>query len=260
MTAPLDDVDLSQRVSKAEALSRLEAAPRHLLHLRLYCGGLLEEPRLGPPLLVLLEGWDASGKGGAIRRLVEPLDPRHVTVAPFAAPTPRELRHQFFWRFFPSLPGWGGMTVLDRSWYGRVLVERCEQLIDQATWERAYVEINQIEASLAAEGMVIVKLFLHISDDEQLRRFEARAKDPLKAWKLTDEDWRNRAKRPAYEAAINEMVERTSTEAAPWELIPAESKPTARLHVIEAVIRRLEEGMRLAGIEPPASRGLRYSD
>jgi polyphosphate kinase 2 (PPK2 family) len=147
------------------------------------------------------------------------------------------------------------MTVLDRSWYGRVLVERVECLIDETTWTRAYDEINGFERSLADEGMVIVKLFLHISDDEQLRRFEARRDDPLKSWKLTDEDWRNREKRPAYEVAIDEMLARTDTNFAPWSVIPAESKHYARLAVINEVIARLEAGMRAAGIDPPESRG-----
>ena len=255
MPTSLSSADLSLRLSRVESEERLLRAQRRLLHLRLMSGGLVGDGRLGPPLLVLTEGWDASGKGGAIRRIVAPLDPRHVTVAPFAAPTPRELRHHFMWRFFPSLPGWGGMTVLDRSWYGRVLVERVEGLIDEATWTRAYDEINSFERSLADEGMVIVKLFLHISDDEQLRRFEARRDDPLKSWKLTDEDWRNRAQRPAYEGAIEDMLQRTDTGSAPWTVIPAESKHLARVAAIEQVIHQLETGMTAAGIEPPPSEG-----
>ncbi len=255
MPTSLSDADLTLKLSQSDAERRLVAAQRRLLHLRLVNGGLVGDGRLGPPLLVLLEGWDASGKGGAIRRLVAPLDPRHVTVAPFATPTPREARHHFMWRFFPALPGWGGMTVLDRSWYGRVLVERVEELIEPAAWNRAYDEINGIERSLAEEGMVIVKAFLHISDDEQLKRFEDRRNNPLKSWKLTDEDWRNREKRPAYEVAIDEMLARTDTNFAPWSVIPAESKHYARLAVINEVISRLEAGMRAAGIDPPESRG-----
>ena len=258
MTPSLRDVDLTQRLAKREAEPRLIAAQRHLLHLRLVNGGLIGDGRLGPPLLVIVEGWDASGKGGAIRRLVAPLDPRHVTVAPFAAPNERELRHHFLWRFFPLLPGWGGMTVFDRSWYGRVLVERVEDLIAAPVWERAYGEINDTEKTLSDEGMVIVKLFLHISSDEQLARFEARRDDPFKSWKLTDEDWRNRAKRDSYEVAIDDMLRRTDTESAHWDVIAANSKHFARVSVLETVIARLEDGMRRVGIEPPPSMGADY--
>jgi len=258
MATSLSHTKLDEKLSRSDSLLEIDVAQRRLLHLRLINAGLLGDGRLGPPLLVLIEGWDASGKGGAIRRLVAPLDPRHVTVAPFAAPTPREVRHHFFWRFFPVLPGWGGMTVLDRSWYGRVLVERVEALIEPKVWDRAYDEISDMERSLVGEGMVIIKLFLHISDKEQLKRFEARAGDPLKAWKLTDEDWRNRAKRPDYELAIDEMLARTDTDAAPWDVIPAESKHFARVAVLRKVIGRLEAGMIRSGIEIPPSSGLDF--
>jgi polyphosphate kinase 2 (PPK2 family) len=237
----LDDLDLSLRLSRAEEAERLEAASRRLLGLRLRLGGLTgKHPKLGPPVCVLFEGWDASGKGGAIKRLVSPMDPRHVRVAQFAAPTPDEKRHHFLGRFWPVLPGWGGMTVLDRSWYGRVLVERVEGFATREQWKRAYGEINDMETTLVAEGTLLVKFWLHVSEGEQLQRFEARAKDPLKAWKLTDEDWRNRERRAEYEAAVEEMVERTSTEAAPWHLIPGDSKRYARVAVIETVCERIE--------------------
>jgi polyphosphate kinase 2 (PPK2 family) len=190
---------------------------------------------------VVFEGWDASGKGGAIRRLVSELDPRHVRVRQFAAPTYDEKRHHWLWRFWPALPGWGGMAVLDRSWYGRVLVERVEGFATEAQWRRAYEEIVDHEHMLAAEGMILVKLFLHISDAEQLRRFEARAKDPLKSWKLTPEDWRNREKRPQYAEAIEDMLERTDTPDAPWHLVEADSKRYARVKVVETVVAAVEE-------------------
>jgi polyphosphate kinase 2 (PPK2 family) len=265
MPQRLSDVDLSERLSKAESIQKITLLQRRLLHLRLLCGGLIGggelgdgEKRLGPPLLVIMEGWDAAGKGGAIRRVVEALDPRHVTVAPFAAPTPRELRHHFMWRFFPLVPGWGGMTIFDRSWYGRVLVERVENLIEQPAWERSYHEIEDIETAFVEEGMVIVKLFLHLSDDEQLRRFEARRVDPLKSWKLTDEDWRNRGKRTEYVEAIDEMLARTDTPESPWDLIPGDSKHLARVRVLECLIRRLEAGMIREGMDIPSSKGLDY--
>jgi AMP-polyphosphate phosphotransferase len=236
----LDELDLSKRLSKEEEAERLERAQKRLLELRLRLGGKLDSPELGPPLCVLFEGWDASGKGGAIKRLVAPLDPRHVRVAQFAAPTPDEKRHHFLRRFWPALPGWGGMAVLDRSWYGRVLVERVEGFATEEEWRRAYEEIVRFERSLASEGMVLVKFWLHISSEEQLRRFEKRAEDPLRSWKLTDEDWRNRSRRPAYEEAVEEMLERTDHEASPWRLIEAESKRYARVKVVETVIGAIE--------------------
>src|SRR3954468_23527619 len=230
----LDDLDLTLRLSSDDEARRLQRAQHRLLQLRLLAGGLVGDGgRLGPPLCVVFEGWDASGKGGCIKRLVSPLDPRHVRVAQFGAPTYDEKRHHFLWRFWPALPGWGGMAILDRSWYGRVLVERVEGFASDEEWQRAYDEIVAFETMLAREGMVIVKLWLHVSEDEQLKRFEARKDDPLKAYKLTDEDWRNRDKRPAYTAAIEDMIERTGTELAPWHLIEGDSKRYARVRVIE---------------------------
>lgn len=250
----LDDVDLSLSLSKADGEARLARAQQRLTALTLQSGGQLGSGELGPPLLVLFEGWDAAGKGGAIRRLVATLDPRHVTVASFAAPSDNELRHHFLWRFTAPLPGAGGMAVFDRTWYGRVLVERVEQLTTPDAWERAYDEIASFEQLLAAEGTVIVKLWLHISDREQLRRFHAREKDPLKRWKLTDEDWRNRSKRTPYRRAVEEMLHRTDRPHARWHVIAAESKPYARVAVVETVISALEDGLRAAG-EKPVSLG-----
>jgi AMP-polyphosphate phosphotransferase len=236
----LDELDLSKRLSKAEEAERLKAGQERLLELRLKLGGKLDSAELGPPVCVLFEGWDASGKGGAIKRLVAPLDPRHVRVAQFAAPSYDEKRHHFLWRFWPVLPGWGGMAVLDRTWYGRVLVERVEGFASEEEWKRAYDEILQHERALAAEGTVIIKFWLHISAEEQLKRFERRAKDPLRAWKLTPDDWRNREVRPAYLAAVEEMLEKTDHEAAPWHLVEADSKRYARVRVVETVIEAIE--------------------
>ena len=256
----LGRLDLTLRLSRDQEASRLDAAARRLLQLRLVLGGQLAadgtlegERRLGPPVCAVFEGWDASGKGGAIRRLVDPLDPRHVYVAQFAAPTSREKRHHFLWRFWPVLPGWGGMTVLDRSWYGRVLVERVEGFATEEQWSRAYQEIVEFERTLVAEGTILLKFWLEISDAEQLKRFERRASDPLKAWKLGHEDWRNRAKRPAYEAAIEEMVERTDHADAPWILVEAESKRYARVAVDERTIKAIEVGLAARGLPVPAS-------
>jgi polyphosphate kinase 2 (PPK2 family) len=247
----LDEVDLSLKRSREEEGEGLKREEERLAQLRLTLGGLIGECRLGPPLALVFEGWDASGKGGAIKRLVAPLDPRHVRVAQFAAPTPDEKRHHFLARFWPALPGWGGMTVFDRSWYGRVLVERVEGFATGEQWGRAYDEINSFERTLVDEGAIIVKFWLHVSPQEQLKRFEARAEDPLKSWKLTDEDWRNREKRPQYEEAVEEMLERTDCPDAPWRVIAAESKRFARVEAMRLVNEEIERGMRRWGQEPP---------
>jgi polyphosphate kinase 2 (PPK2 family) len=220
----LDELDLSLKISREEEAERLEKAWKRLSQLRLTLGGLIGSGELGPAVCILFEGWDASGKGGAIKRLVAQLDPRHVRVVEFAAPTHDEKRHHFLLRFWPSLPGWGGMAVLDRTWFGRVLVERVEGYATQEEWERAYGEINGFEQGLTEEGMVLIKFWLHISFDEQLKRFRKRENDPLKTWKLTEDDWRNRGRWDDYKQAVEDMVARTSVEPhATWHLIPAES-------------------------------------
>jgi len=247
----LDELDLSLSLSRKEQDEQLEIAGEKLLELRLRCGGQLGGGKLGSPLCVVFEGWDASGKGGCIKRLVARLDPRHVRVSQFAAPTPDELRHHFLWRFWPHLPGWGGMAVFDRSWYGRVLVERVEGFTPEHRWRRAYQEIRDFESALEAEGTVLVKFWLHISDEEQLRRFERREKDPLKRWKLTDEDWRNREKRPVYEEAVEDMLEETDRPGAPWHLVEADSKRYARVKVLQTVVERLEKGIEDRGFKAP---------
>lgn len=247
----LDEVDLALSLGRKEEERELRACGERLAQLRLTLAGLIGECRVGPPLVVVFEGWDAAGKGGAIKRLVAPLDPRHVRVAQFAVPSADEKRHHFLGRFWPALPGWGGMTVFDRSWYGRVLVERVEGLASSEQWERAYGEIDAFERTLADEGAIVIKLWLHISSKEQLKRFEARAGDPLKSWKLTDEDWRNREKRPDYEAAVEAMLERTDQPHARWRVVPAESKRYARVAVMRVVIEEIEAGMRRWGQAPP---------
>jgi len=240
----LDAVDLSVALSKKEEKKQLAAEQRRMLQLRLALGGQLGSGEIGPPLCVVFEGWDASGKGGAIKRLVDHLDPRHVRVAQFAAPTHDEKRHHFLWRFWPVLPGWGGMAVLDRSWYGRVLVERIEGYATEEQWRRAYDEIADFEGSLVAEGTILVKFWMHLSPEGQLERFERRRTDPLKAWKLTDEDWRNREKRVSYEVAVEEMLEHTDRPAAPWHVVAAEDKRWARVDVV----RRVCEAIEAAGV------------
>jgi polyphosphate kinase 2 (PPK2 family) len=252
----LGDVDLDARLSKKEAKKQLALAQRRLVHLRLLLGGQIGSGELGPPLCVLFEGWDASGKGGAIQRLVSELDPRHARVAQFATPTSNEKRHHFLWRFWPVLPGWGGMAVLDRSWYGRVLVERVEGFASEEAWRRAYSEIVDLETTLAAEGTILVKFWMHLSPEEQLRRFEKRRNDPHKAWKLTEDDWRNREKRPAYEDAVEEMLARTDTPAAPWHVVAAEDKRLARVAVVRTVCAAIEAALAGRGIDadPPLEK------
>ncbi len=247
----LDELDLSLKLSREEEAERLAAGQQRLLQLRLMLGGLSGDGRLGPPVCLLFEGWDASGKGGAIKRLVAQLDPRHVRVAEFAVPTFDEKRHHFLWRFGPALPGWGGMAVLDRTWYGRLLVERVEGFATKEQWRRAYGEIAGFEQTLAAEGMILIKFWLHISPEAQLERFRARETDPLKLWKITEEDWRNRRKRRAYEKAVEEMLERTDREVAPWTLVEGDSKRWARVKVVEETIAQIEAGLRRHGFEPP---------
>jgi polyphosphate kinase 2 (PPK2 family) len=246
----LSDADLTRRIPRFEADQRLEEAQTRMLQLRLQLGGKLGSGELGPPVCFVFEGWDASGKGGAIKRLVAPMDPRHVHVITIAAPSAEELRHHWLQRFWPHLPGWGDVAVLDRSWYGRVLVERVEGFADVEQWRRAYTEIIDFERTLVAEGMVFAKFWMHVSSEEQLKRFEAREQSPLKQWKLTDEDWRNREKRAQYEVAVEEMLARTSWDRAPWFVIPGESKRLARVEVLEAAIAVVEAGMREHGMEP----------
>ena len=247
----LDDVDLSVALSHEEAEARLAKASKRLLRLRLFLGGQLEEGVLGPPVCVVFEGWDASGKGGAIKRLVDPLDPRHVRVAQFAAPTYDEKRHHFLARFWPALPGWGGMAVLDRSWYGRVLVERVEGFATETQWQRAYGEIVGFERALGDEGLVLIKFWMHISDEEQLRRFKRRETKPLKRWKLTDEDWRNREKRSVYEDAVEDMLERTDHPQGRWDVVAGEDKSYARVTVVETVCERIEAALERRGLTLP---------
>jgi polyphosphate kinase 2 (PPK2 family) len=246
----LAQVDLGTKLKKSDAKEQLVQAQERLVHLRLLLGGQIGPREIGPPLLVLFEGWDASGKGGAIKRLVDQLDPRHARVAQFAAPTYDEKRHHFLWRFWPVLPGWGGMTVLDRTWYGRVLVERVEGFAPEEAWRRAYGEIVDLETSLAAEGTILVKFWMHVSPEEQLRRFESRRDDPYRSWKLTDEDWRNRDKRAAYEDAVEEMLERTDTPVAPWTVVAADDKRTARVTVVRTVCDAIEKALVARGIDP----------
>jgi AMP-polyphosphate phosphotransferase len=197
----------------------------------------------GISTVLLFEGSDAAGKGGAIRRVVGALDARDVQVIPIAAPTDEERAHHYLWRFWRHLSRAGRVSVFDRSWYGRVLVERVEGFATEQEWMRAYAEINQFEDQLVRHGIALAKFWLHVTPDEQLRRFKDRQKTPHKRWKITDEDWRNRKKWPDYERAVNDMVARTSTRVAPWTLVEANDKGFARIKVLRTACERIEEAL-----------------
>jgi polyphosphate kinase 2 (PPK2 family) len=191
------------------------------------------------PVVMVFEGWDAAGKGGAIRRLTEKLDPRGFVVYAIAAPKGDDATHHYMWRFWNRLPEAGQIAIFDRSWYGRVMVERVEGFCTEPEWKRAYREINNFERQLVDFGAILFKFWLHIDKDEQLRRFEGRAGDARRSWKLTDEDWRNRRKWSDYESAVNEMVERTSTRAVPWTLVEGNDKYFARLKILKTACRSI---------------------
>ncbi|NJK99797.1 MAG: polyphosphate:AMP phosphotransferase [Spirulinaceae cyanobacterium SM2_1_0] len=230
---PLAQVDLSTQLARPEYKQRLRDAQLALLKLQ----RSIHEQQIS--VLLLFEGWDAAGKGGAIKRLTDSLDPRSYKVQAYAAPTDEEQRYHYLWRFWRRLPPAGKIGIFDRSWYGRVLVERVEGFATDAEWRRAYREINEFEAQLLASSCVLVKFWLHISPEEQLQRFEQRQQNPFKRYKLTDEDWRNRERRPLYDVAVNQAIARTSTLAAPWTLVPANDKYFARVFVLETAIQAI---------------------
>ncbi|HEX8579890.1 MAG TPA: polyphosphate kinase [Allosphingosinicella sp.] len=190
--------------------------------------------------LIVFEGWDAAGKGGAIQRLTSGWDPRAFQVWPISAPTPQEKARHFLWRFWNRLPGQGEVAIFDRSWYGRVLVERVEGFATEAEWRRGYDEINEFEAQQCFDGTGVIKLFLHISQDTQDQRLKARMGDPWKRWKVTAEDFRNRARRADYLLAAEEMLERTNTRWAPWTVIDGNNKKAARIAALTAIAEAIE--------------------
>nr|WP_282571252.1 hypothetical protein [Methylonatrum kenyense] len=206
----------------------------------------------GGRAIVNVEGMDAAGKGGAILRLVRRIDPRGYKVYRIGAPAPWEQSRHYLYRFWSRLPGPGELVIFDRSWFGRVLVERVERLASKAEWQRAYAEINAFERMLVDDGVALVKLWFHIGADEQLRRFRERQDNPFKRWKLTEEDWRNREQWDAYIEAAEEMFRQTSTDHAPWTLIAANDKRHARLEALRAVVESLEAGMRQQGHAVPS--------
>ncbi len=198
--------------------------------------------------VLVFEGWDAAGKGGAIRRITELLDPRGFHVWPIGAPSASEQGRHYLWRFWQRLPEPGTFAIFDRSWYGRVLVERVQGFAKPSEWKRAYDEINEFERMLTDDGIRVIKLFLHITQEEQLNRFRERLTNPFKRWKLTEEDLRNRARWDDYVEAIEDMFDRTSTQFAPWHAVPANSKWHARLQCLELVDEALRQGVT---VSPP---------
>jgi polyphosphate:AMP phosphotransferase len=243
----LGQLDMARTVSKEQYAEGLPAAQARLN------AAYREAKSRGISTVIVFEGWDAAGKGGAIRRLTAALDARDYLVIPIAAPTDEETAHNYLWRFWRQIGRAGRFTIFDRSWYGRVLVERVEGFATEAEWMRAYTEINDFEQQLIEHGIVLVKFWLHITSEEQLRRFEERQNVPYKQWKLTEEDWRNRDRWDPYEQAVHKMVEQTSTSVAPWTLVEANDKHYARLKVIETVIEHLER--RLDGKKPRRRSG-----
>lgn len=234
----LDRLDLSASIEKKEYEKRLEALQTELNQLT------WEAYKQGRSTVLLFEGVDAAGKGGAIRRVTQAVDARLYRTVPIAAPTDEERAHHYLWRFWRHVPRAGRIAIFDRSWYGRVLVERVEGFASHVEWRRSYLEINDFEAEMTESGIVVVKFWLQISAEEQLQRFKARQETPYKEHKITDEDWRNREKWDDYRLAVNEMLQRTSTENAPWTLVAGNDKRFARIKVLETVNAALAKALR----------------
>ncbi|MBN1521948.1 MAG: phosphate--AMP phosphotransferase [Candidatus Aureabacteria bacterium] len=234
----LDKSDLSLSLTRSEyekELKKYQEKIRNLEH-DIYMKRV--------PVIVIYQGWDAAGKGGNIKRLIQGMDPRGYEVVPIAAPNDIEKSHHYLWRFWTKIPKAGHIHIFDRSWYGRVLVEKVENFCSEDEWKRAYREINEMEHHLANFGTAIIKFWLHIDPDEQLRRFRSREKTPHKKWKITDEDWRNRKKWKDYKQAVDEMLFRTSTPHAPWTIVEANSKLYARIKVLRTFVDVLEKRLR----------------
>lgn len=230
----LELVNLKLKVGRAEYEEAKETL-QNQLHLLAY--QVYEQRR---PVVMVFEGWDAAGKGGAIKRLTEKMDPRGYVVHPIAAPQGEDKTHHYLYRFWRRLPEAGQIAIFDRSWYGRVLVERVEGFCPPEAWQRAYSEINQFERQLTDYGAIVLKFWMHISQAEQLKRFKEREQTNYKSWKLTDEDWRNRGKWADYEAATEDMLLKTSTHPAPWTIVEANDKLHARIKVLKTVAEKLK--------------------
>ena len=233
----LDGLDQSKSLDQEDYKKQLKQYQLQLLNMQLQ----LRERKNS--VILVMEGPDAAGKGGAIKRVGERLDPRLVRVYSIVKPTIEEYGHHYMWRFWNKLPARGEMAIFDRSWYGRVLVERVEAFCSEEEWKRAYREINEFERSLSDSGAIFIKLFLHISKDEQLERFKRREADPYKHWKISDEDWRNRKHWDEHTEAAEEMFEKTNTEQAPWTVIPANFKWYARVKTLKTVCERISSAL-----------------
>ncbi|MBM7650091.1 polyphosphate kinase 2 (PPK2 family) [Bacillus ectoiniformans] len=246
MEINLRQMDLSKKVeSKKDYKNFLKKFQYRLLSLQ----QLLFQEKIG--LVIVMEGMDAAGKGGAIKRMTEKLDPRGLQVYPISAPQPHEKRYHYLQRFWRKLPQYGQIAIFDRSWYGRVIVERIEGFATKNEWGRAYQEINDFEKLLTEDDYLTIKFWVHISNDEQLARFEARKNDPLKQWKLTDEDWRNREKWELYEEAAEDMLRLTDTVDAPWHVIEGNDKKYARLAILQTLVNHIENQLTARGIPLP---------
>ncbi|MBR1874096.1 MAG: phosphate--AMP phosphotransferase [Eubacterium sp.] len=234
----LAGVDLSKSLTDEEYRKKKKDLQKRLsiLHNRMYLKRV--------PVVLAFEGWDAGGKGGAIKRITQAIDPRGYEVVPTASPNDIEKAHHYLWRFWEKFPKDGHMAIFDRTWYGRVMVERIEGFATEDEWKRAYAEINNMESQLVKNGTVVLKFWMHIDKDEQAARFKSRQETPEKQWKITDEDWRNREKWDEYEKAVDEMIVRTSTKGAPWHVIEANDKRYARIKVLEIVVEALERALR----------------
>lgn len=231
----LTDLKFEERLSKEKYATEIQKVQGELAKLS-------RSPKMKRhSVVVAFEGMDAAGKGGAIRRVTQALDARVYDVIPIAAPTEEEKAHPYLWRFWRHIPAKGRFVLYDRSWYGRVLVERVEGLASESAWTRAYHEINDFEEQLTESGFVLVKIWLAITQDEQLKRFEERERKKFKQYKITPDDWRNRKKWDAYVSAAGDMIDRTSTAAAPWTILEANDKHLARVRVIETICRRMKE-------------------
>lgn len=235
----LKDVDLTQNIEYDKYRKELKACQKRLGELH----NLLYQEKI--PLVIAYEGWDAAGKGGNIRRIARGLDPRGYEVVPIAAPTQLELDHHYLWRFWKELPKDGHISIFDRTWYGRVMVERIEGFCTAEQWGRAYDEINHFEKSITSWGGVVVKFWVHIDKEEQLNRFTLRQNTPEKQYKITEDDWRNRDKWDLYETAVEEMLQRTNTKYAPWHIIESNDKCFARIKAMKVLIKTLEKRLEL---------------
>jgi len=236
MPGLLSDLDLTKQIEdKGEYRERVQDLQLNLLHFQ---RKILDSKR---NVILVFEGPDAAGKGGVIKRVTEKLDPRVIRVYSIVKPTEEEYRHHYLWRFWNKIPAQGEIAIFDRSWYGRVLVERVEEFCSEKDWRRAYDEINALEKALVDSGTILLKFYLHISKEEQLRRFEQRAADPYKHWKISDEDWRNRRRWKEHIEAAEEMFAQTWTKIAPWTLVESEFKWYARIKVLKTVVKKFTQ-------------------